>query len=89
MPIQGWLGKLYNKYQLELLAAADERLTLSTEVISQVKIVKFFAYVSSHPLYVAVRCTDSLVGGTDGSVNSSRRWMPSARRNSLLCGVER
>ncbi|GAA6043182.1 hypothetical protein JCM8097_008715 [Rhodosporidiobolus ruineniae] len=44
MPIQGWIGKLYGKYQLELLAAADQRLTLTTEIISEVRIVKFFAW---------------------------------------------
>ncbi|BGP12105.1 Transporter of the ATP-binding cassette (ABC) [Rhodosporidiobolus nylandii] len=44
MPIQGWIGKLYNKYQLQLLAAADQRLTLTTEVISQIRIVKYFAW---------------------------------------------
>ncbi|GAA5979907.1 hypothetical protein JCM11641_007582 [Rhodosporidiobolus odoratus] len=44
MPIQGWIGSLYNKYQLQLLAAADQRLTLTTEVISQVRIVKYFAW---------------------------------------------
>ncbi|GAA6053294.1 hypothetical protein JCM3770_006670 [Rhodotorula araucariae] len=44
MPIQTKLSKLYHKYQGELLAAADQRLELTTEVIGQLRIVKFFAW---------------------------------------------
>ncbi|GAA6009491.1 hypothetical protein JCM10207_003801 [Rhodosporidiobolus poonsookiae] len=44
MPIQGQIAKLFNKYQMQLLAAADQRLTLTTEIISQVRIVKYFAW---------------------------------------------
>ncbi|GAA5828043.1 hypothetical protein JCM11251_005706 [Rhodosporidiobolus azoricus] len=44
MPIQGKLGALFNKYQLQLLAAADQRLTLTTEVIGQIRMVKYFAW---------------------------------------------
>ncbi|GAA5859422.1 hypothetical protein JCM1840_004609 [Sporobolomyces johnsonii] len=43
-PIQARIAKLYNKYQEALLAAADRRLTLATEVIGQVRIVKYFAW---------------------------------------------
>ncbi|GAA5924113.1 hypothetical protein JCM1841_004577 [Sporobolomyces salmonicolor] len=43
-PIQAQIAKLYNKYQEALLAAADRRLTLATEVIGQVRIVKYFAW---------------------------------------------
>lgn len=46
LPIQTQIAKLYNKYQEQLLAAADGRLTLATEVISQVRIVKYFAWES-------------------------------------------
>lgn len=46
LPIQTRIASLYNRYQEELLAAADARLTLATEVISQVRIVKYFAWES-------------------------------------------
>lgn len=44
--MQARIASLYNRYQEELLAAADARLTLATEVISQVRIVKYFAWES-------------------------------------------
>ncbi|GAA5842131.1 hypothetical protein JCM9279_002796 [Rhodotorula babjevae] len=44
MPITAYISKLYLRYQDELLHAADQRLELTTEVISQLRIVKFFAW---------------------------------------------
>ena len=44
MPITAYISKLYLKYQDELLHAADQRLELTTEVIGQLRIVKFFAW---------------------------------------------
>ncbi|GAA5908059.1 uncharacterized protein JCM6883_004104 [Sporobolomyces salmoneus] len=46
LPVQTQIAALYNRYQEQLLAAADARLTLATEVISQVRIVKYFAWES-------------------------------------------
>ncbi|GAA6015204.1 hypothetical protein JCM11491_000503 [Sporobolomyces phaffii] len=46
LPIQTKIAALYNRYQEQLLAAADARLTLATEVIGQVRIVKYFAWES-------------------------------------------
>lgn len=43
MPLQGAVSRLYYVYQVKLLAAADARLNLATEVISSVRIVKYFA----------------------------------------------
>ncbi|GAA5881682.1 hypothetical protein JCM3774_005336 [Rhodotorula dairenensis] len=47
MPVQGLVSRLFNRYQLRLLAAADQRLALATEVIGQIRIVKFFAWEKS------------------------------------------
>ncbi|GAA6061216.1 hypothetical protein JCM10212_001537 [Sporobolomyces blumeae] len=47
VPAQTQIANLYNKYQAELLAAADARLTLATEVIGQIRIVKYFAWEKS------------------------------------------
>lgn len=47
MPVQGQVSSLFNRYQLRLLAAADQRLALATEVIGQIRIVKFFAWEKS------------------------------------------
>ncbi|BGO93853.1 hypothetical protein NBRC10512_004641 [Rhodotorula toruloides] len=44
VPIQGRISALFNIYQEKLLAAADQRLELTTEVIGQVRVVKFFAW---------------------------------------------
>lgn len=44
MPVQAYISKLFNRYQDQLLHAADQRLELTTEVIGQVRIVKFFAW---------------------------------------------
>ncbi|GAA5922614.1 uncharacterized protein JCM15063_003362 [Sporobolomyces koalae] len=44
LPVQTKVASLYNRYQEQLLAAADTRLTLATEVISQIRIVKYFAW---------------------------------------------
>ena len=44
MPITAYISKLYLRYQDELLAAADQRLELAAEVVSQLRIVKFFAW---------------------------------------------
>ncbi|GAA6046061.1 hypothetical protein NBRC10513_002062 [Rhodotorula toruloides] len=44
VPIQGRISALFNVYQEKLLAAADQRLELTTEVIGQVRVVKFFAW---------------------------------------------
>ncbi|GAA5950453.1 hypothetical protein JCM3765_004553 [Sporobolomyces pararoseus] len=46
LPIQTQIASLYNRYQEQLLAAADARLTLATEVITQVRIVKYFGWES-------------------------------------------
>ncbi|GAA5991641.1 hypothetical protein JCM10908_001069 [Rhodotorula pacifica] len=47
IPVQGQVSSLFNRYQLRLLAAADQRLALATEVIGQIRIVKFFAWEKS------------------------------------------
>ncbi|KAK4047206.1 Transporter of the ATP-binding cassette (ABC) [Microbotryomycetes sp. JL221] len=43
-PVQGFIAKSFSKYQTRLLAAADARLSLATEVIAAVRIVKYFAW---------------------------------------------
>lgn len=43
-PVQGKIGTLLNRYQQQVLAASDERLALASEVIGQIRIVKFFAW---------------------------------------------
>lgn len=43
MPTQTASSKLYLRFQHRLLAAADARLALAGEVISNIRIVKFFA----------------------------------------------
>ncbi|POY72105.1 hypothetical protein BMF94_4837 [Rhodotorula taiwanensis] len=43
-PLQGKIGTLLNRYQQQVLAASDERLALASEVIGQIRIVKFFAW---------------------------------------------
>ncbi|KAM0790888.1 hypothetical protein ACM66B_004727 [Microbotryomycetes sp. NB124-2] len=43
-PIQGLDAKLFSKYQTRLLAAADARLSLATEIIASIRIVKYFAW---------------------------------------------
>lgn len=42
-PMQAAVSRLFYVYQKKLLAAADARLNLATEVISSVRIVKYFA----------------------------------------------
>ncbi|GAA5985560.1 hypothetical protein JCM11641_007994 [Rhodosporidiobolus odoratus] len=44
VPTHGWLGKLATRYQLEFMEAADGRLNLASEVLAQIRIVKFFAW---------------------------------------------
>ncbi|KAK4050877.1 Transporter of the ATP-binding cassette (ABC) [Microbotryomycetes sp. JL201] len=43
-PIQGLDAKLFSKFQTRLLAAADARLSLATEIIASIRIVKYFAW---------------------------------------------
>lgn len=43
-PMQAAASRLFYVYQKKLLAAADARLNLATEVISSVRIVKYFAW---------------------------------------------
>lgn len=45
-PFQALITRLFWLFQKRLLAAADERLTLSSEIISSIRIVKFFAWES-------------------------------------------
>lgn len=42
-PLQAASSRLFYVYQKKLLAAADARLNLATEVINSVRIVKYFA----------------------------------------------
>lgn len=44
VPIQSYLTALWARYQDLLMAAADKRLGLATEVINNIKVVKFFAW---------------------------------------------
>jgi hypothetical protein len=45
-PLQAAASRRFYVYQKKLLAAADARLNLATEVIASVRIVKYFACVS-------------------------------------------
>ncbi|KAA1073985.1 hypothetical protein PGTUg99_028716 [Puccinia graminis f. sp. tritici] len=47
VPIQSYLTALWARYQDLLMAAADKRLGLATEVINNIKVVKFFAWESN------------------------------------------
>lgn len=47
IPIQSYLTALWAKCQDSLMAAADKRLGLATEVINNIKVVKFFAWESN------------------------------------------
>ncbi|OAV89994.1 hypothetical protein PTTG_07453 [Puccinia triticina 1-1 BBBD Race 1] len=47
LPIQSYLTALWARYQDMLMAAADKRLGLATEVINNIKVVKFFAWESN------------------------------------------
>ncbi|SCZ89011.1 BZ3500_MvSof-1268-A1-R1_Chr1-1g00891 [Microbotryum saponariae] len=44
VPIQAYLARRFNHFQTKLLAAADARISLATEVITSVRIVKYFAW---------------------------------------------
>ncbi|KAI7935028.1 hypothetical protein MJO29_016291 [Puccinia striiformis f. sp. tritici] len=44
VPIQSYLTALWARYQDLLMAAADKRLGLATEVINNIRVVKFFAW---------------------------------------------
>ncbi|KDE04352.1 hypothetical protein MVLG_05231 [Microbotryum lychnidis-dioicae p1A1 Lamole] len=44
IPLQTYLGRRYNHFQSALLAAADARISLITEVIASVRILKYFAW---------------------------------------------
>lgn len=46
-PLQGLLNRLWYKVQKKLMSASDKRLALATEVIAQIKLVKWFAWVRS------------------------------------------
>ncbi|SCV71654.1 BQ2448_3242 [Microbotryum intermedium] len=44
VPIQAYLARRFNHFQTKLLTAADARISLATEVITSVRIVKYFAW---------------------------------------------
>ncbi|SCV71655.1 BQ2448_3243 [Microbotryum intermedium] len=44
IPLQTYLARRFNHFQSTLLAAADARISLVTEVIASVRIVKYFAW---------------------------------------------
>jgi ABC-type bacteriocin/lantibiotic exporter with double-glycine peptidase domain len=43
-PYQSVIFRLFTKYQNEILLAADDRLSLTTEVFQAIKVLKFFAW---------------------------------------------
>lgn len=43
-PYQSTIARLFMKYQNQVLIAADERLSLTTEVFQAIKVLKFFAW---------------------------------------------
>lgn len=47
IPLQSYLTTLWARYQEKLMAAADRRLGLASEVINNIKVVKFFAWESN------------------------------------------
>ena len=44
LPIQSGVARFFMKYQSQVLAAADKRLSLTTEVFQAIKVLKFFAW---------------------------------------------
>ncbi|OAV90001.1 hypothetical protein PTTG_07447 [Puccinia triticina 1-1 BBBD Race 1] len=47
VPVQSYFTAVWARYQAMLMAAADKRLGLATEVINNIKVVKFFAWESN------------------------------------------
>jgi len=43
-PYQSTIARLFMRYQNQVLNAADDRLTLTTEVFQAIKVLKFFAW---------------------------------------------
>lgn len=43
-PYQSTVARLFMRYQTQVLNAADARLTLTTEVFQNIKVLKFFAW---------------------------------------------
>lgn len=43
-PYQSTVARLFMRYSNEILNAADDRLTLTTEVFQAIKVLKFFAW---------------------------------------------
>jgi ABC-type multidrug transport system fused ATPase/permease subunit len=44
LPIQSGVARFFMRYQSQVLAAADKRLSLTTEVFQAIKVLKFFAW---------------------------------------------
>ncbi|KNZ48830.1 hypothetical protein VP01_538g8 [Puccinia sorghi] len=71
VPIQSYLTALWARYQDLLMAAADKRLGLATEVINNIKVVKFFAWVVLREAELAMLFKRLLVNIGESTVSFS------------------
>lgn len=60
-PYQSTVARLFMKYQNQVLNAADDRLTLTTEVFQAIKVLKFFAWERKFAEKLAEKRTVELV----------------------------